>query len=53
MVKIMIAPNRYIQGPGVIKEAGKYIGHLGSHFFFHWRANRAVHCKSPSFDEPR
>ena len=34
MVKIMIAPNRYIQGPGVIKEAAQYIGHLGSHFFF-------------------
>jgi glycerol dehydrogenase len=34
MVKIMIAPNRYIQGPGVIKEAAKYIGHLGSNFFF-------------------
>jgi len=34
MVKIMIAPNRYIQGPGVIKETAKYIVHLGSDFFF-------------------
>ena len=34
MVKIMIAPNRYIQGPGVIKEAAKYLVHLGSNFFF-------------------
>jgi glycerol dehydrogenase len=34
MVKIMIAPNRYIQGPGVIKETAKYIAHLGSNFYF-------------------
>lgn len=34
MVKIMIAPNRYIQGPGVIKDAAQYIVHLGSSFFF-------------------
>jgi len=34
MVKIMIAPNRYIQGPGVLKEAAQYILHLGSNFFF-------------------
>ena len=34
MVKIMIAPNRYIQGPGVIKETAKYIVHLGSNFYF-------------------
>jgi len=33
MVKIMIAPSRYIQGPGVLAEAGKYIHHLGSRFF--------------------
>src|SRR4030042_3051864 len=30
MIKIMIAPNRYIQGPRVLKETGKYIVHLGS-----------------------
>jgi glycerol dehydrogenase len=30
MIRIMIAPNRYIQGPGILKEAGKYIVHLGS-----------------------
>jgi glycerol dehydrogenase len=34
MVKIMIAPNRYIQGPGIIKEMAKYIVHLGSNYFF-------------------
>jgi glycerol dehydrogenase len=34
MVKIMIAPNRYIQGPGVIKEIAKYVIHLGANFFF-------------------
>jgi glycerol dehydrogenase len=34
MVKIMIAPNRYIQGPGIIKEIAKYIVHLGSNYFF-------------------
>ncbi len=34
MVKIMVAPNRYIQGPGVLKEAGRYIMHLGSRVFF-------------------
>ena len=30
----MIAPNRYIQGPNVLKETGKYIVHLGSKVFF-------------------
>jgi glycerol dehydrogenase len=34
MVKIMIAPNRYIQGPGIIKEVAKYTVHLGSNYFF-------------------
>jgi glycerol dehydrogenase len=34
MVKIMIAPNRYIQGPRVLKETGNYIAHLGSKVFF-------------------
>ncbi len=33
MVKIMIAPNRYIQGPRVLKDTGKYIAHLGSKVF--------------------
>ena len=33
MVKIMIAPSRYIQGPGVLAEAGKHVRHLGSRFF--------------------
>jgi glycerol dehydrogenase len=30
----MIAPNRYIQGPRILKETGKYIIHLGSKVFF-------------------
>ena len=34
MVKIMVAPSRYIQGPGVIKETAKHVAHLGSKFFF-------------------
>jgi glycerol dehydrogenase len=34
MIKILIAPSRYIQGPGVVKEIGKYLVHLGSKVFF-------------------
>lgn len=34
MIRIMIAPNRYIQGPGVLKDTGKYTAHLGKKFFF-------------------
>jgi glycerol dehydrogenase len=34
MIKILIAPNRYIQGPRVLRETGKYIAHLGSKAFF-------------------
>ena len=34
MVRIMIAPNRYIQGPLVLAEAAKYVAHLGSKVFF-------------------
>jgi len=34
MIRIMIAPNRYIQGPRVLEETGKYIVHLGSKVFF-------------------
>jgi glycerol dehydrogenase len=33
MIKIMVAPNRYIQGPDILKETGKYIAHLGSMAF--------------------
>jgi glycerol dehydrogenase len=29
VIKIMIAPNRYVQGPGVLKETAKHIAHLG------------------------
>ena len=34
MTKIMIAPNRYIQGPHVLREIGKYIMHLGKRVYF-------------------
>lgn len=33
MEKIFTAPNRYIQGYGIISEFGKYISHLGSKTF--------------------
>ncbi|MCG6880729.1 MAG: glycerol dehydrogenase [Deltaproteobacteria bacterium] len=33
MHKIMIAPGRYIQGPGLIKEMATHVGRLGSRFF--------------------
>jgi glycerol dehydrogenase len=33
MAKILIAPNRYIQGPRVLSETGKHIAHLGSKVF--------------------
>ncbi len=34
MIRILIAPSRYVQGPGVLKEIGKYLVHLGSKVFF-------------------
>ena len=34
MHTIMIAPNRYIQGPGVLKKIGDHIRHLGQKAFF-------------------
>src|SRR5208337_552490 len=30
----MVAPGRYVQGPGVLAEAGYYIAPLGSRLFF-------------------
>ena len=30
MIKVLSAPGKYIQGPGALKEAGKYIGLFGS-----------------------
>ena len=30
MVKILTAPNRYVQGYGIIRDFGQYISHLGS-----------------------
>lgn len=32
-MKILTAPNRYIQGYGVIRDFGKYMAHLGSRPF--------------------
>ena len=34
MYSIMIAPNRYVQGPGVFNTIGEHIGHLGDKAFF-------------------
>jgi glycerol dehydrogenase len=34
MVKIMVAPSKYVQGPGILEEAGQYIAPLGSRVFF-------------------
>lgn len=34
MMRILIAPSRYIQGPRVLKETDRYIAHLGSKVFF-------------------
>ncbi|MEW6663838.1 MAG: glycerol dehydrogenase [Thermodesulfobacteriota bacterium] len=33
MIRIMVAPNRYVQGPGVLREAGRFILPLGSRVF--------------------
>ncbi|MBN2041486.1 MAG: glycerol dehydrogenase [Spirochaetes bacterium] len=33
MTRIMIAPNRYIQGPDIIKDTAEYISHLGKKIF--------------------
>jgi glycerol dehydrogenase-like iron-containing ADH family enzyme len=33
MVRIFTAPNRYIQGCGVLENIGKYVSHLGHNFF--------------------
>ncbi|MFC1862597.1 glycerol dehydrogenase [Thermodesulfobacteriota bacterium] len=34
MFSIMIAPNRYVQGPGVLNNIGNHIKHLGDKAFF-------------------
>jgi glycerol dehydrogenase len=34
MIRIMIAPNRYVQGPRVLRDTGKHIAHLGSRVYF-------------------
>ena len=54
MIKIMIAPNRYIQGPGVITEIAHYIEHLGSKVFFVGGPSALSHTRniiSESLDE--
>jgi glycerol dehydrogenase len=33
MIKAMVAPNRYVQGPGILKETGQFISPLGSRVF--------------------
>lgn len=34
MARILISPNKYIQGKGVLHDVEKYIGHLGEKFLF-------------------
>ena len=34
MFNIMIAPNRYVQGPGLLNKIGEHINHLGKRVFF-------------------
>ena len=34
MIRIMIAPSRYVQGPRILEETGRHISHLGSRVFF-------------------
>jgi glycerol dehydrogenase len=34
MVRIMVAPGKYVQAPRILEEAGKYIAPLGSRVFF-------------------
>jgi hypothetical protein len=36
MVKVFIAPRRYIQGVGVLKEIGKYVAPLGKRVLVAW-----------------
>jgi glycerol dehydrogenase len=36
MIKVFIAPRRYVQGVGVLKDLGKYIGPLGKRVLVAW-----------------
>ena len=36
MVKVFIAPRRYVQGVGVIKDIGKYVAPLGKRVLVAW-----------------
>jgi glycerol dehydrogenase len=36
MVKVFIAPRRYVQGTGVLKDIGKYVAPLGKHVLVAW-----------------
>jgi glycerol dehydrogenase len=47
MIKVFIAPRRYIQGAGVLKEIGKYIAPLGKRALVAWGPN-----VSQAFGEP-
>jgi glycerol dehydrogenase len=39
MIKVFIAPRKYVQGPGVIKEIGKYVAPLGKRALVAWGPN--------------
>ena len=36
MIKVFIAPRRYVQGVGVLKEIGKYVAPLGKRALVAW-----------------
>jgi len=36
MVKVFIAPRRYVQGAGVLNEIGKYVAPLGKRVLVAW-----------------
>jgi hypothetical protein len=39
MIKVFIAPRRYVQGAGVLKEIGKYLAPLGKRALVVWGPN--------------
>ena len=39
MIKVFIAPRRYVQGVGVLKEIGKYVAPLGKRALVAWGPN--------------
>ena len=36
MIKVFIAPRRYVQGVGVLKDIGKYVAPLGKRVLVAW-----------------